>query len=90
MSAHLAHALDQRLARLERLLETLSQESRILMATATDLQTAVDTLKTAVAALVAQQTAPPPPALITQPELDSLTTEVQAITASIPAAPAGG
>ncbi len=68
---------------LEHLIYQLQQETRNLMATATELQTAVDTLKTAVATLVAAQVPPPPP-LITQAELDAVTTEVQGITASIP------
>ncbi len=52
------------------------------MSTAADLQTSVDALKAAVAALEAKA---PPPALITQAQLDANTADVAAAASAVTA-----
>lgn len=65
------------------LLSQILANQEKIMSTVTDLQNALDTIKTGVATLLAQ---PPPVEPVTQAQLDSLTAEAQAIVATLPAA----
>ncbi len=70
----------EQLHHLEREIHFLRHQQECLMSTAADLQTAVDALKVAVAAL---QAMPAPTSLITQSQLDANTADVAAAASTL-------